>query len=292
MYTDKLYTGQREIMGLGIYHYNARFYSPKLGRFLSADTIVPGFANPQNLNRYSYVGNSPLNYTDPSGHMRLAEGPQQDRFSQSVADKYVPKPTKRNKDRGSGAEQPRLKPAANWNPPLYGDADFYSFSVSIGAGPWFFTASTDFVVNAYEVEGFLSYGLGPGLGGDKLPGFQGLNDFGSALMTPQVSGTFWRGVIWGDAIAADARNYRGTAFQTGGSLGPGSVEYFSSVAQDGPLNGMMDRQVEGVAVGISGGPLPIPGEVHANYANAIPVKEFTNLAKAFCGAFGCGRLRP
>ena len=27
MYTDKLYTGQREMADLGIYHYNARFYS-------------------------------------------------------------------------------------------------------------------------------------------------------------------------------------------------------------------------------------------------------------------------
>ena len=36
MYTDKLYTGQREIAELGIYHYQAPFYSPKLGRFLSA----------------------------------------------------------------------------------------------------------------------------------------------------------------------------------------------------------------------------------------------------------------
>ena len=69
IYTDKLFTGQREITGLGIYHYGARFYSSKLGRFLSADTIVPGYANPQNLNRYSYVGNSPLNCTDPSGHL-------------------------------------------------------------------------------------------------------------------------------------------------------------------------------------------------------------------------------
>ena len=42
MKTDKLFTGQREITRLGIYHYRARFYSPKLGRFLSADTIVPG----------------------------------------------------------------------------------------------------------------------------------------------------------------------------------------------------------------------------------------------------------
>jgi RHS repeat-associated protein len=55
VFTDKLYTGQREMAGLGIYHYGARFYSPKLGRFLSADTIVPGLANPQNLNCFSHV---------------------------------------------------------------------------------------------------------------------------------------------------------------------------------------------------------------------------------------------
>ncbi|MEW6402320.1 MAG: RHS repeat-associated core domain-containing protein [Chloroflexota bacterium] len=68
MYTDRLFTGQREMAGLGIYHYNARFYSPTLGRFLSADTIVPGPTNPQAYNRYSYTFNNPLRYTDPSGH--------------------------------------------------------------------------------------------------------------------------------------------------------------------------------------------------------------------------------
>jgi len=69
MQTDKLFTGQREMAGLGIYDYGARFYSPKLGRFLSADSIVPGFDNPQNLNRFSYVRNNPLRYIDPTGHM-------------------------------------------------------------------------------------------------------------------------------------------------------------------------------------------------------------------------------
>src|SRR6188474_516041 len=73
IFTDKLFTGQREMAGLGIYHYGARFYSPKLGRFLSADTIVPGYANPQNLNRYSYVLNNPLRYTDPTGHMMVED---------------------------------------------------------------------------------------------------------------------------------------------------------------------------------------------------------------------------
>jgi RHS repeat-associated protein len=68
IFTDKLFTGQREMAGLGIYHYGARFYSPKLGRFLSADSIVSNPMNPQAFNRYSYVLNNPLRYIDPSGH--------------------------------------------------------------------------------------------------------------------------------------------------------------------------------------------------------------------------------
>jgi RHS repeat-associated protein len=68
MLTDKLFTGQREMAGLGIYNYGARFYSPKLGRFLSADTITLNPANPQKLNHFSYGANNPLRYTDPTGH--------------------------------------------------------------------------------------------------------------------------------------------------------------------------------------------------------------------------------
>jgi RHS repeat-associated protein len=48
-------------------HYGARFYSPRLGRFVSADTIVPQPGNPQALNRYAYAANNPVIYTDPSG---------------------------------------------------------------------------------------------------------------------------------------------------------------------------------------------------------------------------------
>jgi len=50
-------------------YYGARYYDPALGRFVQADTIVPNPASPQDLNRYAYVRNNPLRYTDPSGHM-------------------------------------------------------------------------------------------------------------------------------------------------------------------------------------------------------------------------------
>ena len=68
IYTDKLFTGQREMAGLGIYHYGARFYSPYINRFLQPDTIVPDPYNPQDLNRFSYVRNNPIRYNDPTGH--------------------------------------------------------------------------------------------------------------------------------------------------------------------------------------------------------------------------------
>src|SRR5690606_12599255 len=49
--------------------YKARFYSPYLNRFIQPDLIVPGIYNPQMLNRFSYVGNNPIIYNDPTGHV-------------------------------------------------------------------------------------------------------------------------------------------------------------------------------------------------------------------------------
>ncbi len=54
-----------------MYYYGARCYDPLLGRFTTADPIVPDPTNPQSLNRYSYVLNNPLKYIDPSGHSWL-----------------------------------------------------------------------------------------------------------------------------------------------------------------------------------------------------------------------------
>ncbi|MBL8089902.1 MAG: RHS repeat-associated core domain-containing protein [Anaerolineales bacterium] len=67
--TDYGYTGQRNLdEDIGLMDYKARFYSPVLNRFIQPDSIVPNPYNPQMFNRFSYVGNNPINFNDPTGH--------------------------------------------------------------------------------------------------------------------------------------------------------------------------------------------------------------------------------
>jgi len=63
------FTGKEYETATGYYDYTARLYDPALGRFISPDSIVPNYANPQALNRYSYVYNNPLRFNDPTGHV-------------------------------------------------------------------------------------------------------------------------------------------------------------------------------------------------------------------------------
>ncbi len=65
-------------MNLGLYYYNARYYLPGAGRFLSADTLVPDPQNPQSFNRYAYVLNSPINFSDPTGHCATEQAQYED----------------------------------------------------------------------------------------------------------------------------------------------------------------------------------------------------------------------
>lgn len=54
------------------YDFGARVYRSDYGRFLSADTVVPDPGASQSWNRYAFVRNNPLRYTDPSGHAENA----------------------------------------------------------------------------------------------------------------------------------------------------------------------------------------------------------------------------
>jgi RHS repeat-associated protein len=54
----------RENDGAGLRYYRARYYHPRLQRFVSEDPIE---FESRDVNLYNYVGNDPLNWTDPLG---------------------------------------------------------------------------------------------------------------------------------------------------------------------------------------------------------------------------------
>ncbi|TGD59380.1 RHS repeat-associated core domain-containing protein [Flavobacterium humi] len=64
---DRGYTGHEHLQSVGLINMNGRLYDPKLHRFLQPDNFVQDPYNTQNYNRYGYVLNNPLKYTDPSG---------------------------------------------------------------------------------------------------------------------------------------------------------------------------------------------------------------------------------
>lgn len=74
--TTRAYTGHEQIAEVsGLIHMNARAYDSDIGRFLSADTLIQDPEDSQYFNRYSYVRNNPMNYTDPTGHETADLGP-------------------------------------------------------------------------------------------------------------------------------------------------------------------------------------------------------------------------
>ena len=64
---DRGYTGHEHLQGVNLIHMNGRLYDPVVHRFLQPDNFIQDPYNTQNFNRYSYVLNNPLKFTDASG---------------------------------------------------------------------------------------------------------------------------------------------------------------------------------------------------------------------------------
>ena len=66
---DRGYTGHEHLQGVNLIHMNGRLYDPVIHRFLQPDNFVSDPQNTQAFNRYSYVLNNPLKYSDASGEL-------------------------------------------------------------------------------------------------------------------------------------------------------------------------------------------------------------------------------
>jgi RHS repeat-associated protein len=79
-YLSRKYTGYERDYGTNTDYANARQYHHNNNRFLQPDPLGLGaadFSDPQSLNLYSYVGNDPVNFVDPSGLLRAIWIPRQ-----------------------------------------------------------------------------------------------------------------------------------------------------------------------------------------------------------------------
>ena len=65
---DRGFTGHEHLYGFGLINMNGRVYDPVVSRMLSPDNFIQAPDFSQSFNRYSYVTNNPLKYTDPSGN--------------------------------------------------------------------------------------------------------------------------------------------------------------------------------------------------------------------------------
>jgi len=83
--TTKGYTGHEMLDEVGLIHMNGRVYNPTIARFVSADPLISYPDDTQNYNRYSYVHNRPMFYTDPSGF----ESANDERFEEHLADTLI-----------------------------------------------------------------------------------------------------------------------------------------------------------------------------------------------------------
>src|SRR5207253_8849635 len=61
------YTGREFDSETGLYFYRARYFDPNVGRFLNEDAL----AFQSGPNHYSYVGNSPARFIDPTGLVQI-----------------------------------------------------------------------------------------------------------------------------------------------------------------------------------------------------------------------------
>ena len=179
---------------------NGRLYDAKLGRFLAPDNFVQSVFNTQSYNRYGYVLNNPLMYSDPSGEFIITALI----VSGVLLSGYIG---------GKMANGGEANPTKwNWNNSSTYKGVFGGMAiggVAIGIGIVTGGLATSLLAGIGVNGGLIGGALSGLAGGFFAGGFSG----GFMTMLPGGSGDFWQGVkvgaISGVVIGA-AVGYLGT----------------------------------------------------------------------------------
>jgi hypothetical protein len=203
---------------------NARYYVSSIGRFASADTIVPNPADPQSYNRFSYAYNNPINLVDPSGH--CAGGTTNNPFndageiiyfdctfddfeSLAIADRL--RWIQQMMSQGMGGQ------LANWFNNIAGIIQSYQDFDLADSGSWLSN------VNAGILQGIQDgYAMWSGTTNSSTnPGAEGWNAFFAAIDNSQTSDAT-RIRLWG--VAEEASTNFGVGMATNKNLLPNAPE--------------------------------------------------------------------
>ncbi|WP_238349659.1 RHS repeat-associated core domain-containing protein [Chryseobacterium cucumeris] len=184
---DRGYTGHEHYMEVGIIHMNGRLYDPLLRRFLNADENIQDPFNTQIYNRYGYVMNNPLIYTDPNGE-----------FAWIVVGAVI------------GGYLTGVKANGSWNPVKWNWGATWG-KIAMGAAVGAFTGGVGAAVGSASLAAAGAYGIQGGLLGGAIAGASGgavagaINGFATAVMFGEdvIEGTVMGGLS-GAAIGGAA----------------------------------------------------------------------------------------
>ncbi|MBT0664886.1 hypothetical protein KI809_11295 [Geobacter pelophilus] len=228
------FTGQEQDYEVGLYNYGARLYDPEIGRFITPDSIVPDYTNPQSLNRYAYVRNNPMKFVDPTGHFEW-----QFSFS-SILDFFT----------GESSVSYR-----SGNPPPNPEASFSSGSnnrqTQITYGNFPTQNNTDTASNDYGAKGQMSFEEPPlvcweqNVGGNAGTNAEGTNsNDGAWTFSVGVSGTLggqifptFPGLYGGGGVNVGVIPSTGQAFMQFQANGMTGAGYFAGIG----VSGMVGR---------------------------------------------------
>jgi hypothetical protein len=167
-----------------------RWYDGRIGRWVSPDSIIPDPANPQSLNRYSYVYNNALRHTDPDGHGCVAingdeycsaDIPDADALNAAPMDPSVGSPELPSV---IGSVSAATTPLVN---PLSGFASIGgAVSAAAALAPWVVAAGTAVGITAVSVAGLNDSTMALPIYGQPLPPDGGLG-LSTAINTTVMS---------------------------------------------------------------------------------------------------------